>query len=119
MRDVTALSLLLDYYGVFLTDNQRELIELSCDEDLSLSEIAERRGVSRQGVRDAITRGTKLLEDMESKLHLIERDGIMLEQIGEIGELLANVSRSADENTARELGLIKKLLSDLSDILEG
>ena len=77
MPDRIELSLLIDYYGAFLTENQRELLELSCDEDLSLSEIASLKGISRQGVRDALARGTKALLEMNDKLNLIERDRSM------------------------------------------
>lgn len=73
-KDKTELSLLLDYYGAFLTDKQRELLEMSADEDMSLSEIAEVEGVTRQGVRAAIVKASEKLSDYEEKLGLIERD---------------------------------------------
>ena len=66
-------SLLLDFYGELLTDKQRECCELHFNEDLSLAEIAEQSGVSRQGVWDNIRRGTAALEEIEEKTGLIRR----------------------------------------------
>ena len=54
MQNKLELSLLIDYYGEFLTDNQCEMLKLNCEEDFSLAEIAEQKGISRQGVRDAL-----------------------------------------------------------------
>ena len=59
MQNKLELSLLIDYYGAFLTDNQCEMLKLNCEEDFSLAEIAEQKGISRQGVRDALQRGEK------------------------------------------------------------
>ncbi|MBO4848451.1 MAG: DNA-binding protein [Clostridia bacterium] len=74
MTDKAKISLLLDYYGAFLTERQRELMLMSADEDMSLSEIADIVGVSRQGVRDCLARATKELREMDGRLGLIEKD---------------------------------------------
>ena len=66
-------SMLLDFYGDLLTDKQRECFSLYYNEDLSLSEIAEQRGISRQGVWDNIRRAEASLRDMEEKTGLIRR----------------------------------------------
>lgn len=115
MHDRIELSLLLDYYGAFLTENQRELIELSCDDDLSLSEIAEQKGISRQGVRDAITRGEKSLSEMESKLGLIARDRRVRALIGELQSVLVDESAEPEQ----KLRTVNTGLSEISDIMEG
>ena len=60
--------LLTDYYGEMLTENQRKFIDYYYNDDLSLSEIAENEGITRQGVRDAIKRAETQLFDMEKKL---------------------------------------------------
>ena len=67
------ISYLLDFYGNILTDKQRDAIDLYYNEDLSLAEIAEHVGITRQGVRDAIKRGEDTLLDMESKLGFAEK----------------------------------------------
>ena len=74
MLDKSSISLLLDYYGGFLTERRRELLRMSADEDMSLSEIAEVAGVSRQGVRDSIVKAAAELEGFEQKLGLVRRD---------------------------------------------
>ena len=74
MRSKAELSLLLDYYGGFLTERRRELMRMSADDDMSLSEIAEVAGVSRQSVRDAIAKGAEELALCEQRLGLIQRD---------------------------------------------
>ena len=66
-------SMLLDFYGELLTDKQRECYDLHVNEDLSLSEIAEQSGISRQGVWDNIRRAESSLREMEKKTGLIRR----------------------------------------------
>lgn len=66
-------SMLLDFYGELLTDKQRECCELHFNEDLSLAEIAEQCGVSRQGVWDNIRRAEASLAQIEEKTGLIRR----------------------------------------------
>jgi len=56
------VSLLNDYYGNLLTEHQRDMIRLYYDCDVSLNEIAEEYGISRQAVRYAIVRGEKTLQ---------------------------------------------------------
>ena len=63
---------LLDIYKGLLTDKQVEALEYYYDSDYSLGEISELMDISRQGVRDFIKRGEAILDEMESKLHLIE-----------------------------------------------
>ena len=69
------MSLLFDFYGETLTEKQRELFDLYYNEDLSLAEIAEHAGITRQGVRDSIKRAEHVLGEMESKLGLVARYG--------------------------------------------
>lgn len=64
---------LLDWYGMLLTQKQRAVMEQYANENCSLSEIAEREGISRQGVRDALKRGEEQLRAYERELRLAER----------------------------------------------
>mgnify|MGYP002709717369 CR=1 FL=1 len=68
-----AQGLLYDFYGELLTEHQRKIYEAAVYNDLSLSEIAQEEGISRQGVHDLVRRCDKLLEGYENKLHLVER----------------------------------------------
>lgn len=67
------MTMLFDFYGDLLTDKQKEYYDLYHNEDLSLTEIAEKVGISRQGVYDTITRAEKTLTDIEEKTELIHR----------------------------------------------
>ncbi len=75
---------LFDFYGDLLTDNQANMVDLYYNEDLSLAEIAEPAGISRQGVRDAIVRGEHQLKEFEEKLGLAKRFTAIEKQIEKI-----------------------------------
>ncbi|MBR6337545.1 MAG: putative DNA-binding protein [Ruminococcus sp.] len=64
--------LLLDVYGCLLTDKQLEMTELYYNDDLSLSEIGEQFGISRQGVHDSIKRSEAALDEFEAKLGILK-----------------------------------------------
>jgi len=66
-------SMLLDFYGELLTEKQRECFDLHYNEDLSLAEIAEQSGISRQGVWDNIRRAETSMKEMEEKTGLLRR----------------------------------------------
>ena len=66
-------SLLLDFYGELLTERQRSCYELHVNDDLSLTEIAEQCGISRQGVWDNIRRAESAMREIEEKTGLIRR----------------------------------------------
>lgn len=111
MQDKFELSLLLDYYGAFLTDNRREVLSLSANEDLSLAEIAEMKGISRQGVRDALIHGEKQLCDMELKLGLIKRDTQIMNLIAKLQDEIMLLGITNEH--------IEFILSKLKEITEG
>ena len=67
------MSMLYDFYGDLLTDRQKEFFDLYYNDDLSLSEIAENYGISRQGARDVIVRAEATMDEIEEKTHLIRR----------------------------------------------
>jgi hypothetical protein len=69
------LAILLDFYGDMLTEKQREYLDQYTQNDLSLSEIAANEGITRQGVRDIVTRAEGVLREYESKLGIIARFG--------------------------------------------
>ena len=73
MANNIEISMLLDLYGEALTTKQRDYLCFYYNDDLSLSEIAENEGITRQGVRDAIKRAEAVLYDMESKLKFSQK----------------------------------------------
>ena len=83
-------ALLFDFYGELLTDHQKEIYEQFALEDLSLSEIAEMKGISRQGVHDLVKRCQKTLEGYEMKLHLVEKFLSVKEKVSKIDDTLAD-----------------------------
>ncbi len=91
MKDVFRVSFLFDFYGPLLTEKQQDLIKQYFLEDLSLAEIAEGAGVSRQAVHDLIKRAESALEEYERKLglvatHLAVKDALKL-TVSEIDSL--------------------------------
>lgn len=67
------MTMLFDFYGELLTERQKEFFDLYYNEDLSLAEIAENAGISRQGVRDVIVRAEGVMQEVEDKTGLIKR----------------------------------------------
>ena len=78
------MALLYDFYGDVLTERQKEFYDLYYNEDLSLSEIAENYGISRQGVRDVIVRAEATLTELEDKTGIIRRFHVMQDQLKEV-----------------------------------
>ncbi len=98
------IALLLDYYGGALTGKQREVVDLYYNEDLSLAEISEHAGITRQGVRDSIKRGEAQLLDMEDSLGLVRK----IEQLEEFVMQMENIGRRIS-NFAKENAYVKPI----------
>ena len=93
------IGFLLDFYGDILTERRRDALDFYYNNDMSLSEIAEEMGISRQGVRDLIKKAEEELFFLEARLHLLQR----AESLRNAAErLLVN----ADENTARAVQMM-------------
>lgn len=75
------MTMLFDFYGEVLTPRQKEFFDLYYNEDLSLAEIAENYGISRQGVRDVIVRAETIMTDLEGKTGLMKRFMLMQQQV--------------------------------------
>ncbi|HIV38717.1 MAG TPA: YlxM family DNA-binding protein, partial [Candidatus Blautia stercorigallinarum] len=73
MEKIVEQTLLYDFYGELLTEHQRRIYEDVVLNDYSLSEVAQELGISRQGVHDNLKRCSRILEDYEEKLHLVEK----------------------------------------------
>ena len=86
-----AYSVLLDFYGPVLTEKQRVILTEYYDEDLSLAEIAENLGITRQGVRDAIKHGEAALDELEEKLGNARRHAQMQVDLDRLHELVTEV----------------------------
>ena len=88
MEERVLISLLLDFYGPLLTDKQRMSLQLHHEDDMSLGEIAEELGVSRQAVHDNLQRARHVLNDYESKLHLVAQYEVREQVLSELKDML-------------------------------
>ena len=93
-------SMLLDFYGDLLTPRQRECYELHYNEDLSLSEIAEQCGISRQGAWDNIRRAETALNEFEEKTGMLRRFNNVREKLEEMREECRKIGPAADRVAA-------------------
>ena len=102
------MAMLFDFYGDVLTDRQKEFYDLYYNEDLSLGEIAENYGITRQGVRDVIVRAEAVLTELEDKTGLIKRFHTMhrqLEQMAQDTQRMAELARRQDDAELESLAL--------------
>ncbi len=84
MANNVEITILYDIYGEMLTEKQRDFLNFYYNDDLSLAEIAENEGITRQGVRDAIKRAEAQLYDMEARLGFAKRNDEIEARIREI-----------------------------------
>ena len=112
------VTMLFDIYGGLLTEKQQNFITYYYDDDLSLAEIAENEGITRQGVRDAIKRAEAQLVTFEAHLHLRDRyqkEEAAFEEI----RSLADVIREINKNTilSREINAAASRIGSLAEEL--
>ena len=106
------MAMLFDFYGDLLTDRQKEFYDLYYNEDLSLAEIAENYGISRQGVRDVIVRAEAAMTEIEDKTHLIRRFHQMQKELTSIDEAAQRLL-----SAAREGKLTGELAEQLAEVI--
>ncbi len=113
------ISLLLDFYGELLTEKQRDMVDYYYNDDLSLAEIAENEGITRQGVRDSIKRAEAQMLEMEERLGLSKRFAAINEDARAIVEA-ANVIRmhSFFPGAPREIGENAERIIELAEKLQ-
>ena len=100
MEQRVELNYLLDFYGPLLTEHRRELMQMYCEEDMSLAEIADQLQITRQGVSDAINKAKRQLSDYESKLGLVARYLALSEQAQNCLEALDEIRCDAASQNA-------------------
>lgn len=114
MEKIVERNMLYDFYGELLTPHQQEIYESIIFQDLSLSEVAELHGISRQGVHDLVRRCDKLLEGYENKLHLVERFVTLKSSVGELRELTREYEKSKDQSLFQQIDqLCQTILEEL------
>ena len=113
MDKIVQQGMLYDFYGELLTQHQKQIYEDAVYNDMSLSEIAEEHGISRQGVHDLLNRCNKLLADYESKLHLVEKFEKTRQRVSQLLEEITELETVCVDNE-----LISDIKKKTSDILE-
>lgn len=106
-------TILYDFYGALLKDKNRSVFEDYMFNDMSLSEIAEDLGITRQGVRDIVERSKQSLVDYEDKLGLIKRFEIVKENASEINSTLDDIREYVSVYDSKEK--IENMLKDIGD----
>lgn len=120
-QDLMRRALYLDFYGSLLTEKQREIYDLYYQQDLSLGEISELRGVSREAVYDTLKRSEDALKSYESKLRLLEKYQFSREITKEIAQIIASLKKREEQEQIdrklikQDLGQVAKLLAKLDD----
>ena len=116
MNEILEQGLLYDFYGELLTSHQKEIYEQFVLEDLSLGEIANEAGISRQGVHDLVKRCQRTLEGYEKKLHLVEKFLSIQEKIREIDKVLDSYESKEEMKPSKEM--IEKIRRISDTIIE-
>lgn len=105
MKELRYLQL-WDCYGALLTEHQREIFELYYTYDLSLTEIAEQNGCSKQSISDTLSKARALLEEYEEKLHF---NALNLQYGLEVSEMMTRVTRALGELKAKHPELTEEI----------
>jgi predicted DNA-binding protein YlxM (UPF0122 family) len=111
---IVQIALLFDFYGQLLTEKQIEIIDMYYNNDLSLSEISEQQGISRQGVYDTLKRAEKTLFEYEDKLGLLNRFLQQKESLTNVNEMLDKILGIQENDAA----LIKDKIADIKIYIE-
>ena len=109
------MSLLFDYYGGMLTEKQRDCFDMRYNQDLSLGEIGQVLGVSRQGVHDNLTRTEALLRKMEENIGCVSRDLERRKALRIILEAAAQLRESSDPTVSGLAASIMEAAGELEE----
>ena len=115
------MSYLLDFYGEVLTEKQRDMMQQYFNMDLSLSEIADNFGITRQGVRDAVKRGEVTLTQLEDQIGFASKYRDIIDGIEQIKTLAQNISfynissYSVNDEITKSAGKIMRICDELSE----
>ncbi len=114
LKEKVELSILFDFYGELLKDHNKHIFEDYVLNDLSLSEIAEEQGISRQGVYDIVKRCSKQLKDCEDKLSLVKKFEKTKVKVNRIKELSEQMKLSGEKTYLEDIIMLSdNILQDL------
>lgn len=112
MEKIVEQNLLYDFYGELLTDHQKNVYQDAVFNDMSLSEVADCYGISRQGAHDLLRRCDKLMHGYEEKLHLIQKFSGIKERLYKI-QSLADGADSLQTDKQKISQLVTEILEEL------
>ncbi len=110
MDNLLYLSVLFEYYGSLLTPRQYDVCDMYYNSNLSLGEISEELGITRQGVRDCLVKSENALRHYEDKLGIQAKNELLGKLVGEIVEQTQNIS---DKNAAEIIANAADRINDL------
>ena len=113
MEKIVQQGLLYDFYGELLTSHQRQIYEDVVINDMSLSEIAQEQGISRQGVHDLVKRCDKILSGYEEKLHLVAKFQETKRLVAEIETLTIQYQKTEDRGLIERIGQISREIAEI------
>ena len=99
------MAVLMDFYSAMLTEKQQDVMDLYYNEDLSLGEISEHAGITRQGVRDCIKRGEQTMAELEEKLMLKKKYA----ELEKLADEIEGFAATDEKNGARLIEISKQL----------
>lgn len=117
MEKIVEQGMLYDFYGELLTEHQRRIYEDAVYNDMSLGEIAQEQGITRQGVHDLIKRCDKILQDYEDKLHLVEKFTSTKEKVRKICALTEELDDKEKKQDIAKLREDLQLIREISTTL--
>ena len=120
MDKTAQMGLLFSFYRNMLTNRQIECVDLYYNEDLSLAEISEHLGITRQGVRDNIKKAERTMIETEQKLGLASRFLLIKEKLSDIDEIISDIEKSPDirylsDNIKRKINKILMIINEISE----
>ena len=113
--DALEMSLLFDYYGGMLTEKQRQCFDMRYNQDLSLGEIAQDMGVSRQAVCDNLHRTEAILRKMEDNVGYVARDLKLRKVLCTIKDAAENLSRHSDKSVSKPAEIILSVVREIEE----
>jgi len=113
LKEKVELSILFDFYGELLKDHNKHIFEDYILNDLSLSEIGEEQGMSRQGVYDIVKRCSKQLKDCEAKLCLVQKFEKTKEMVNQIKVLSLDMKTNGNHQLDEIIDLSDNILKSL------
>jgi len=113
LKKTIKITMLFDFYGSLLTEKQQKIIKNYFYDDLSLAEIADNIGISRQGVYDHLHRSEESLEDYEDNLGLLKKYNKIRANINDLEDMMTAkgiLAKDQNQDLRKKLESIKSIL---------